>query len=127
MEDVDGRAIDVSLDGHCLKLQDEVFERDGDVEDGEWTKVVTYSEKWWFEKGPVHLMRNGSWMMHCGYDGCFCQIDMEKGIKDVLCSVSSKEILLCGICNWFYLEMKVIIIGGDDSELAGFLGQFGFL
>ncbi|KAI3712277.1 hypothetical protein L1987_70828 [Smallanthus sonchifolius] len=79
------------------QLQDEVFERDGDVEDGEWTKVVTYSEKWWFEKGPVHLMRNGSWMMHCGYDGCFCQIDMEKGIKDVLCSGNMyKDIILNG-------------------------------
>ncbi|KAI3815231.1 hypothetical protein L1987_14892 [Smallanthus sonchifolius] len=69
----------------------EMWRMDGD---GEWTKVVTYSEKWWFEKGPVHMMRNGNWMMHSEYDGYFCQIDMEKNVKDVLCS--GRDVILNG-------------------------------
>ncbi|CAH1426826.1 unnamed protein product [Lactuca virosa] len=61
----------------------ELWRMDGD---GDWTKVVNYrpmsSDLW--NKYPLHLMRNGNWLMHALIGGGIVQLDMDKQTTDVV-------------------------------------------
>ncbi|KAL7602119.1 hypothetical protein Lser_V15G23505 [Lactuca serriola] len=71
--------------GNCVFNDNiELWRMDGD---GDWTKVVNYrpmSIYLWHEY-PMHLMRNGDWLMHSRkIGGGILQLDMDKQTTDVV-------------------------------------------
>lgn len=60
-------------------------------EDEKWTQIATYvpAEGFLYNPWPVHVMRNGCWLMRhieSESEGYFYKVDLNKNTKDKLCS-----------------------------------------
>ncbi|KAI3715081.1 hypothetical protein L6452_22048 [Arctium lappa] len=76
----------------CRRRAIEIWRMD---EDEDWRKVVTYfpiSSFPWYQQ-PLHVMKNGNWLMHSKEKGYVYKADLEKNTKDRLCSCIGMDIL----------------------------------
>lgn len=90
--------LNVNFMDYCLKI--ELWRMD---EDGEWENVETYrlvfSSPWFLR--PLHVMKNGNWLMNSNDGDCMYKVDLEKNINDISCWYS-------GDCVCFILKGKYV-------------------
>ena len=85
----------VNSSGFCLAIH--MWRMGGD---GDWRKVVITV---WplesfpsYQQPPLHVMKNGNWVVHSNGKGCVYEVDLEKHTKDELCSYTGMHVLAGG-------------------------------